>query len=158
MFYIDIKRLRDDVILPSRGSKEAAGFDLYAWSYEKFDYPEEVDWAVVIPPGGSVKVRTGIAVSLPEGTFGGVYARSGLATKQGLAPANKVGIIDSDYRGEIMVVLYNQSSLPQTLHKNDRIAQLVIQPYIEATWIETDTLDETERGDGGFGSSGVNKN
>ena len=149
MFYINIKRLRDDVVLPSRGSKEAAGFDLYAWSYEKFDYPEDIDWAVAIPP---------VAVSLPEGTYGGVYARSGLATKQGLAPANKVGIIDSDYRGEIMVVLYNQSSLPQILHKNDRIAQLIVQPYIEATWIETDTLDETERGDGGFGSSGVNKN
>lgn len=152
MYYIDIKKCREDVQLPTKGSEEAAGWDLYAWSYEDYINPGQ-DWTVVIPPGGKLKVKTGLMVSLPVGTFAGIYARSGLAAKKGLAPANKVGIIDSDYRGEIMVVLYNQSSVPQTIKKGERIAQMIIQEYVDNTWVETDTLDETERGENGFGST-----
>lgn len=156
MFYIDIKKLSPEVRIPTKGSTEAAGWDLYAYTYENHETNTNDDWSVFILPGQTVKIHTGLAISLPEGTFAGIYARSGLATKRGLAPANKVGIIDSDYRGEIIVALHNNSDIPQNLKKYERIAQLIIQPYITNQWIEVKELDETDRGDGGFGSTGTN--
>ena len=156
MFYIDIKKLNPEVRIPTKGSSESAGWDLYAYTYENHETNESDDWSVFLLPGQTVKIHTGLAISLPEGTFAGIYARSGLATKRGLAPANKVGIIDSDYRGEIIVALHNSSDIPQNLKKYERIAQLIIQPYITNQWIEVEELDETERGDGGFGSTGTN--
>ena len=113
-------------------------------------------WSLIIQPNETVKVGTGIAVAIPDGYFGGIYARSGLATKKGLAPANKVGVIDSDYRGEIIVALHNHSTVPQTISQGERIAQLIIQPYTSVEWEEAEELDSTERGDGGFGSTGKN--
>ena len=154
-YYIDLKGINDDVILPTKGSEEAAGWDLYAYTYENHETTETDNWTVFIPPGATVKINTGIAISLPEGTFGGIYARSGLATKQGLAPANKTAVIDSDYRGPLIVALHNHSDVPQIIHKNDRIAQLVIQPYVLNEWILVEELDETKRGDSGFGSTGI---
>ena len=156
MDIVDFKRIAEDVECPTRGSFDAAGWDLYAWTYENHQTSENDNWMVMIPPWSTIKIRTGICMSIPKGCFGGIYARSGLATKKGLAPANKVGIIDADYRGEIMVVLYNQSSVPVEIRKNDRIAQLIIQPYVTVVMDEVDTLDETKRGDGGFGSTGMN--
>ena len=149
---IKVKKVAADVKIPTRGSDFAAGYDLYAHSYEGADVQ---DWSVIIPPGTSMKIGTGIMIEIPEGYFGGVYPRSGLATKQGLAPANKVGVIDSDYRGELIVCLYNQSSIPQTVNKGDRIAQLIVQPYYDYEWEEVEELNETNRGDGGFGSTGT---
>lgn len=154
IWYLPIKKLDSAAKLPTRGSKGAAGWDLYANSYEDFNTNE--NWVLNIPPHATVKIGTGIAIALPKNTFGGIYPRSGMATKQGLAPANKVGVIDSDYRGEVIVALHNHSGFPQILHRGDRIAQLIVQPYISIDLIETDTLDETERGAGGFGSTGSN--
>ena len=141
-----IKRLTDTAKIPTRGSQYAAGYDLYA----------DIKETTYVNPGDTFKVPTGIAIAIPEGLFGGIYPRSGMACKQGLAPANKVGIIDSDYRGELIVMLYNQSPIPQIVRPGDRIAQLIIQQYIPFEWTEVDELDSTERGDGGFGSTGVN--
>lgn len=141
---VPIKRLSDTAIIPTRGSKYAAGYDLYA----------DIKEAIQINPGDTFKVSSGIAIAIPEGCFGGIYPRSGLATKQGLAPANKVGVIDSDYRGPIIVALYNQSNIPQIIHPGDRIAQLIIQPYWQFDWYEVDELDTTDRGEDGFGSTG----
>lgn len=143
---IQIKKLSNTAIVPTKGSEYAAGLDLYA----------DLKEAIQVNPGDTLKVPTGIAMSIPNGLFGAIYARSGLATKQGLAPANKVGVIDSDYRGEIVVVLYNQSPIPQVVHPGDRIAQIVIQPYIDYEIDIVDELDETERGESGFGSTGKN--
>ena len=151
---MNIKRLESAAKLPTRGSAEAAGWDLYANSYEDFNTNE--DWILNIPPHTTVKVGTGIAIALPKGAFGGIYPRSGMATKQGLAPANKVGIIDSDYRGQVIVALHNHSDYMQVLHRGDRIAQLIVQPYVPVELNEVTELDETERGDGGFGSTGTN--
>ena len=151
---IKVKKVAEDVIIPTRGSESAAGYDLYAYSYENTK-PND-NWSLTILPGTSAKISTGLMVEIPEGYFGGVYPRSGLAAKQGLAPANKVGVIDSDYRGELIVCLYNQSSIPQTVSKGDRIAQLIVQPYYNFIWEEVDELTETERGEGGFGSTGTN--
>ena len=151
---IKIKKVRDNAIIPTHGSASAAGYDLYASSYEGFT-PED-DWTLIIGAGDTIKIGTGIAIELKEGTFGGIYPRSGLATKQGLAPANKVGIIDSDYRGEIIVALYNHSKFPQVIKCGDRIAQLIIQPYYSFNLKEVEELSDTERGDGGFGSTGKN--
>lgn len=108
-----------------------------------------------IQPRSTVKIGTGLSVSIPVGYFGGVFARSGLATKQGLRPSNCVGCVDSDYRGEIIVALYNDSEFPRIVHPNDRIAQLVIIPYLAVDFEETDELDDTIRGENGFGSTGV---
>ena len=142
---INIKKLSNTAKFPTRGSEEAAGYDLYA------DIPEPV----LVAPGDTFKVNTGISIAIPNGFFGGIYPRSGLATKQGLAPANKVGIIDSDYRGEVIVALFNQSPVPQYVHPGDRIAQLIIQPYVKFDWNIVEELDETDRGVGGFGSTGT---
>ena len=142
---IRVKKLFPEAKIPTYGSDFAAGADLYA------AHPE----AVVIAPGETVLVHTGIAMEIPEGYGGFLYARSGLATKRGLAPANKVGVIDSDYRGEIMVALYNQSSSVQTVESGERIAQLVIAPFLKASFDEAEELDDTRRGEGGFGSTGT---
>ncbi len=142
---IKIKKLKKDAIIPTRGSLCAAGYDLYACTDEE---------VIIIPPHGSAKIGTGIALAIEDGYFGAIFARSGLATKQSLRPANCVGVADSDYRGEYTVFLHNDSETPKTIHKGDRIAQLVIMPFITADFIETDTLDSTKRGDKGFGSTG----
>ena len=141
---IKVKKLTSEAVVPTLGSKFAAGADLY--SAEKGD--------VVIAPGETKFIGTGIAVEIPEGYVGLVYARSGLACKRGLAPANKVGVIDSDYRGEIKVALLNHGKEPQALEKGERIAQMVVAPYLSVTYEETGELSDTERGEGGFGSTG----
>lgn len=140
---LKVKKLVSEAIIPTRGSKEAAGWDLYA--------AEDA----TINPGETVKISTGIATALPENTFGAIFARSGLATKQGLAPANKVGVVDSDYRGAVIVALHNHGKEEQTVKAGDRIAQLVILPYVPTVLTEVEELDDTERGDGGFGHTGV---
>ncbi len=141
---VNIKKLSPDAKMPTYASSEAAGADIYALS----------DGNTVIESGETKLIHTGIAMEIPKGYVGLIYARSGLATKRGLAPANKVGVIDSDYRGEIMVALHNHSDTAQVLENGERIAQLVLTPYLSATFCETDILSDTERGDGGFGSTG----
>ena len=141
---IQIKRLRPNAILPTAGSAYAAGYDLYAC----------IDAPVEIAPHTTKKIGTGLSVAVPEGWFGAVFARSGLAAKQGLRPANCVGVCDSDYRGEYIVALHNDGEATQTVQPCDRIAQLVILPYMTAEFEEVDSLPETERGTGGFGSTG----
>ncbi len=141
---VRIKKLNDRAKMPSRGSKYAAGADLYAC----------LDSAVVIEPHKTVMIHTGLAIELPEGYAGLVYARSGMASKRGLAPANKVGVIDPDYRGEMMVALHNHSDAEQTVEDGERIAQLVITPFVPAEFEEADELSDTVRGEGGFGSTG----
>lgn len=141
---VRVKKLNPKAVLPTYGSENAAGADLYACA----------DSEIVIEPGKTVLVHTGLAFEIPVGFGGFVYARSGLASKRGLAPANKVGVIDSDYRGELMVALYNQSGETQTVLPGERVAQLVIAPYITAEFEESESLGETERGAGGFGSTG----
>lgn len=141
---IKVKKLRESAKLPTRGSKSAAGYDLYA------DLPE----AVEIQPGEMRMIPTGLSMEIPEGYFGAVFARSGLAMKEGLRPGNCVGVVDSDYRGEFFIGLYNDSGVVRTVEPLERIAQLVILPYLAVTFSETDALGETERGDGGFGSTG----
>lgn len=142
---VKTKKLRENAVLPTYGSAFAAGADLYACTEEK---------TVIFAPHETKFIPTGISVEIPEGYAGLVYARSGIACKRGLAPANKVGVIDSDYRGEVMVVLHNHSSQPQQIENGERIAQLVITPYLTAEFTEADALDETDRGAGGFGSTG----
>lgn len=139
---IAVKKLDEAAVLPSLGSQYAAGADLYSVKEE------------TIAPGETKLVHTGLAMEIPQGYGGFVFARSGLATKRGLAPANKVGVIDADYRGEIMVALHNHGSEPQTVEQGERVAQLVIMPFLAAEYFETDELSDTDRGAGGFGSSG----
>lgn len=143
-FKMKIKKLNENAIIPTYGSEFSAGADLYACE----------DGDVIIKSGETRLVHTGIALEIPQGYVGLVYARSGLATKRGLAPANKVGVIDSDYRGEIMVALYNQSNSEQTIASGERIAQIVFTPYVTADFEIADELDATARGEGGFGSTG----
>ena len=140
-----LKKLNSLAKTPVYSSDFAAGADLYA----------ATDSDILIAPDQTVMVGTGIAVQIPDGLVGLVYARSGLASKRGVAPANKVGVIDSDYRGEIIVSLHNHSGRPQTISAGERIAQLVIAPYIRAEFEESDTLDETKRGSGEYGSTGT---
>ncbi len=144
MEQIRIKLLREDAQVPTYGSAQAAGADLYAC----------IDSAVTIAPGQSLMIPTGVAMELPEGYVGLIYARSSLGTKRGLAPANKVGVIDSDYRGELRVVLYNHSNREQSIEPNERIAQLVITPVITPGFHVVEELTDTERSSGGFGSTG----
>ena len=141
---VAVKKLRPGAKMPTFGSREAAGADLYACLEEP----------VTIEPGKTVFLPTGLSMALPKGYVGLVYARSGLACKQGLAPANKVGVIDSDYRGEFMIALHNHSTEPRVVEHGDRIAQLLVTPVIQPDYYEADTLDETSRGTGGFGSTG----
>lgn len=141
---IHVKRLSPEAKLPTYGTAGAAGADLYAC----------LDQPVTIQPGQTAFLPTGIALEVPQGCAGLVYARSGLACKQGLAPANKVGVVDSDYRGEITVALHNHGSQPQTIHSGDRIAQFIITPVLTPAYQETEELSETARNCGGFGSTG----
>lgn len=143
-FDINIKKINDKAIIPTYGSEYAAGADMYAC----------LDAAVQIEPGQTVLIHTGIAMEIPAGYAGLVYARSGLASKKGLAPANKVGVIDADYRGEIMVALHNHGTQTQSVEPGERIVQLVIAPYITGVFHQVDELSDTVRGDGGFGSTG----
>lgn len=141
---IMIKKLNDLAIIPKRGSDDAAGVDLHACITEP----------IYISPHETVKIGTGLAIELPKDTFGAIVARSGLATKEGLAPANKIGIVDSDYRGEYIVALHNHSNMSRMINPGERIAQLVVIPYIPIEFKEVDKLSDTERGDSGFGSTG----
>lgn len=141
---VNIKILDDRAILPTYGSEESAGADLYAC----------LDESITILPGKSYLFHIGIAMEIPSGYVGLVFARSGLATKKGLAPANKVGVIDADYRGEIMVPLFNQSDEPRVIEHGERIAQLVITPFVAAKWNVVNELECTNRGENGFGSTG----
>lgn len=145
MVKVNIKRLDENAVLPSYASESAAGADIYALCENE----------ISIAPGETVFVRTGFALEIPEGYAGLIYARSGLACKKGVAPANKVGVVDSDYRGEVMVALYNHSSSVQTISGGERIAQLVITPFLKAEFNETSQLSDTARGSGGFGSTGT---
>ena len=142
---MNIKKLNENATVPTYGSACAAGADLYACEKD----------GVTIEAGKTVLVHTGIAMAIPEGYVGLIYARSGLASKKGLAPANKVGVIDSDYRGEIMVALHNHGSVTQTVENGERIAQIVFTPYVAADFDVVDELDDTDRGAGGFGSTGT---
>ena len=141
---VRVKKVRDDAILPTYGSAEAAGADLYACLTE----------SIAIQPGQAAFVPTGLAMEIPSGYAGLIYARSGLACKRGLAPANKVGVVDADYRGEFMVVLYNHSNEVQVINHGERIAQLVITPVFTPGFIEVEELSDTVRSEGGFGSTG----
>ncbi len=141
---IAVKKLDERAVLPQYGSDYAAGADLYA----------VLDEAVTIAPGETKLVKTGLSMEIPEGYAGLIYARSGLAAKRGLAPANKVGVVDADYRGEVMVALHNHSNVPQTVEPLERIAQLVVAPFLRAEYFECETLSDTVRGEGGFGSTG----
>ncbi len=142
---IKVKKLSPNAKLPVYGSDFAAGADLHACLFAP----------ITIEPGETFMVKTGISLEIPVGYAGLIYARSGLASKRGLAPANKVGVIDSDYRGEIIVALYNQSLIPQKIEPGERIAQLIITPYIQGLFKVVDELSDTTRGEGGFGSTGT---
>ena len=143
---IAVKKLNEKAILPTYGSDFSAGADLYAVTDEPIEFL----------PNQTKLVGTGLAMEIPEGYAGLIYARSGLASKRGLAPANKVGVVDADYRGEIMVALHNHSDKIQTIEPKERIAQLVVTPFLKAEFFETETLTDTTRGAGGFGSTGTN--
>lgn len=144
MIKVNFKKLNENAIAPTYGTEFAAGADLYACEGSE----------VTIEAGESKLIHTGLSLEIPEGYAGLIYARSGIACKRGLAPANKVGVIDSDYRGEIMVCLHNHSSVSQTIADKERIAQLVITPFLKVEYTETDNLSDTVRGEGGFGSTG----
>ena len=141
---IKYTKLKENAIIPTRGSEKAAGYDLYAC----------LDNEVEIQPHSTCLIGTGLSFELPDDTFAAIFARSGLATKSGLAPANKVGVCDSDYRGEYKIALHNHSSTPATVHNGDRIAQMVVMPFIPVD-LEEGELSKTARGSGGFGSTGV---
>ena len=141
---VNIKKGKDGATIPTYGSKYAAGADLYAC----------LESEVTVAPHATVMIPTGLAMELPVGYAGLIYARSGLASKKGLAPANKVGVVDSDYRGEVMVALHNHGEVAQTIANGERIAQMVITPYLAANFIVCDELSSTVRGEGGFGSTG----
>ena len=156
MFGIDILGRYEDKLIkytklneyaqePTRGSAAAAGYDLYA----------AIKDPIKIPAHSTVKIGTGLAFALPNNTFAAIFARSGLATKEGLRPANCVGVCDSDYRGEYIVALHNDTDSEKFINPGERIAQMVLMPYIPMMFEEVESLDETERGEGGFGSTGV---
>lgn len=140
---LKIKKLDEKAIIPTYGTEYSAGADLYALLDEDLE----------IKPGETVMIGTGLAMAIPTGYAGLIYARSSLGSKKGLAPANKVGVIDSDYRGEIKVPLFNQSKETQIIAKNERIAQIIFTPYLKVNFQETDELDDTTRGTAGFGST-----
>ncbi len=141
---IAVKKLDERAVLPTYGSEYAAGADLYAVT----------DGEVCFAPNETKLIKTGLALEIPEGYAGLIYARSGLASKRGLAPANKVGVVDADYRGEVMVALHNHSGVEQKISSGERIAQLVVTPFLKAEFLEAEALSDTVRGVGGFGSTG----
>ena len=140
---LKIKKLDEKAIIPTYGTEYSAGADLYALLDEDLE----------IKPGETIMIKTGLSMAIPNGYAGLIYARSSLGSKKGLAPANKVGVIDSDYRGEIKVPLFNQSKETQIIAKNERIAQIIFTPYLKVNFQETNELDDTTRGTGGFGST-----
>lgn len=140
---INFTRLQSNAIQPSHGSQWAAGYDLYSCG------------SFIIEPHTTLKIGTGIAVEIPEGYFGAIFARSGLATKRGLRPANCVGVVDADYRGELIVALHNDTDFAQEVAEGERIAQLAIIPHLTVNFVEVDDLSSTDRGEGGFGSTGT---
>ena len=142
---VRIKKLKADAVVPTYGSEFSAGADLYACE----------ESTVTIAPHETVLVHTGLSFEIPEGYGGFIYARSGLATKKGLAPANKVGVIDADYRGEVMVSLHNHTNTPQSVEPGERVAQMVIAPFLKAEFTVAEELSDTVRGTGGFGSTGA---
>jgi len=142
---IKIKKLSENAVIPTYGSEFSAGADLYAL----------IDGTLTINPHETILVHTGLSMEIPEGFGGFIFARSGLASKKGLAPANKVGVVDADYRGEIMVALHNHSDIPAEIANGERIAQMVFLPFLAAEFIESETLSDTVRGAGGFGSTGT---
>lgn len=142
---VNIKLLNENAKVPTRGSEYAAGYDLYAATTDDVD----------IAPHSTVKIGTGISVELPNGTFGAIFARSGLATKKGLRPANCVGVCDSDYRGEYIVAIHNDTDEMMTIAAGERIAQLIVMPFVAVEFNTVEELTETQRGDGGFGSTGT---
>lgn len=144
---VKIKKVFEDAVVPTRGSAQAAGYDLYAYK------PGDRE-ATYIQPHCTLMIHTGIAASIPDGYFGGIFARSGIAKKKGLIPGNAVGIVDSDFNGEIMVALHNDTNEMQLVSHGERIAQLVVIPYLSVEFTEVEELDKTERGAGGFGSTG----
>lgn len=144
MVKINFAKIKENAIIPSKGSEYAAGYDLSAC----------IDSPITILPHTTVKIGTGLSIQPPHGYFGAIFARSGLATKQGLRPSNCVGVCDEDYTGEYIVAIHNDTDEPRIIHKDDRIAQLVFLPYVDVQFAEVDTLDKTERGDKGFGSTG----
>lgn len=139
---VKVKKLNDQAVIPKYASETAAGADLYSTSH------------TMIQPGTCVKIPTGLAMEIPDGWFGAIFPRSGLATKKGLRLANSVAVIDSDYRGEVLVPLYNDSPYPQEIGEGIRIAQMIIMPCPRISYIEVEELNETDRGSGGFGSTG----
>lgn len=141
---IKIKRLSEEATIPTRGSEHSAGYDLYA----------NIEKPVSIKPHETVKIGTGWAIEIPDGYFGAIFARSGLATKEGLRPANCTGVCDSDYRGEYIVAIHNDSDAVREIIPHERIAQLVVIPYLYVDFKETNELSDTSRGEGGFGSTG----
>ena len=142
---VEIKKLDERAIIPTYGTEFSAGADIYAL----------LDEPLTITPGETKFIHTGLAIAIPEGFVGLNFARSGMASKRGLAPANKVGVIDCDYRGEVMVALHNHGTEPQTIEHGDRVAQMVFVPYYAAEFELKDELSETTRGEGGFGSTGT---
>lgn len=142
---INVKKLNDLAKLPTRGSEYAAGLDLYA----------NISEPIIIEPHTTVKIGTGLSFELPQGTFAAIFPRSGIATKRGLRPANCVGVCDSDYRGEYIVALHNDTNEVQIIEPQERIAQMILLPFVEMNFNEVEDLSDTNRGDGGFGSSGT---
>lgn len=147
--HIKIKKLHPGAVIPTRGSDDAAGYDLYACM--------DHNGVIVIKPHSTLKINTGLSMAIPKGYFGGIFARSGTATKKGLRPANCVGVVDSDYRGEVIVALHNDTDKDKTFVNGDRIAQLIIMEHFPVDFEETDELGNTDRGAGGFGSTGDGK-
>lgn len=143
---INIKKLNENAIIPTKKSEEAAGYDLCA----------NITKSLTINPHETVEVGTGLAIELPVGCFGGIFARSGIATERGLRPSNCIGVCDSDYRGEYIVALHNDTDIPQTIEPNERIAQLIIMPFLQIKFNEVVELSKTKRGTNGFGSTGKN--
>lgn len=141
---IKVKKLNDKATLPTRGSEYAAGYDLYA----------AIENNITVPAHSTEKIGTGLSFELPDETFAAIFARSGLATKQGLRPANCVGVCDSDYRGEYIVAIHNDTDEDKVIEPGERIAQMILMPYIPMTFVETDELSESGRGQDGFGSTG----
>ena len=144
MIKLQVKKLRPGAVLPTRGSAQAAGYDLYAC----------LEHSVSIAPHGTAMIGTGLSIAVPEGYFGAIFARSGLASKQGLRPANCVGVCDSDYRGEYIIPLHNDGDTERTVNDGERIAQLIVMPYLAVDFEEVSELPDTERGAAGFGSTG----
>ena len=143
---INIKKLHNDSIIPTRGTSEAAGYDLYSYL---------TDEKISVKPGETIMIGTGISLEIPSGYFAGIFARSGIASKRNLRPANCVGVIDSDYRGEIKVPIFNDSDIDQEISNGERVAQMVIMPYLNVTFNEVSELSESNRNQNGFGSTGT---